>query len=273
MREGTAQTRTTVCRATPELHKLISGIKKSDFQSRLLTLLNDVCGADHCGIYRLDTEAPCRISVSSVNASDVSRPSRLYFEEGYWRRDPMVTMAHQRMNRADPSIIQVDVQKLSDTTLRDLLWKGAGIRERLMICGGSAQSSYGIVLLRSDTHPAIDHQDIDHLKDLADPLLSAVAAHHDASDTDQDLMEALVSVKEIERRLIGVSARLPKREAEVCARMLLRQSRMETSTALGITEATVQTYRKRVFQRLEVSSQRELAAWYLNLCKGGVTQQ
>src|SRR5690606_16731246 len=59
--------------------------------------------------------------------------------------------------------------------------------------------------------------------------------------------------------------RFPKREVEVCARILHGMSSIGIALDLGVSEETVRTYRKRSYQRLQIASERELLVWYLDL--------
>jgi DNA-binding CsgD family transcriptional regulator len=56
---------------------------------------------------------------------------------------------------------------------------------------------------------------------------------------------------------------LPRREAEVCARILYGMSSVGIALDLSVSEETVKTYRKRAYQRLNIGSERELLTWYL----------
>jgi DNA-binding CsgD family transcriptional regulator len=58
---------------------------------------------------------------------------------------------------------------------------------------------------------------------------------------------------------------LPRRQVEVCARILLGFSRDEISNDLGIGVETVQTHRKRAYCRLHVASDREFASWFADV--------
>ncbi len=62
---------------------------------------------------------------------------------------------------------------------------------------------------------------------------------------------------------IEATSELPRREAEVCARILYGLSSVGISLDLSVTEETVKTYRKRAYQRLVIGSERELLTWYL----------
>jgi DNA-binding NarL/FixJ family response regulator len=56
---------------------------------------------------------------------------------------------------------------------------------------------------------------------------------------------------------------LPRREAQVCSRILYGLSSAGIALHLDVSEQTVKTYRKRAYERLGIGSERELLTWYL----------
>jgi len=75
---------------------------------------------------------------------------------------------------------------------------------------------------------------------------------------------ALENLEEIEHCLRAMSA-LPRREAEVSARILYGLSTPGIALDLAVGEESVKTYRKRTYLRLQIGSERELLHWYLRL--------
>lgn len=68
-----------------------------------------------------------------------------------------------------------------------------------------------------------------------------------------------VGIREIERRFAARFPALTARERQVCARTVIGMTSEATALDLGIGIGSVQTYRKRAFQRLEISSAFQLA--------------
>ena len=76
--------------------------------------------------------------------------------------------------------------------------------------------------------------------------------------------QALRSLDVVESCLTAMTD-LPRREMEVCARVLLCQTALGISLSLEISEESVKTYRARAYRRLGIGGVRELWMWYLNL--------
>jgi DNA-binding CsgD family transcriptional regulator len=74
--------------------------------------------------------------------------------------------------------------------------------------------------------------------------------------------EPLSSLCTIEQCLAEASD-LPRREAQVCARVLYGLSSAGIGIDLDVGETTVKTYRKRAYRRLSIGCERELVTWYL----------
>jgi DNA-binding NarL/FixJ family response regulator len=73
-------------------------------------------------------------------------------------------------------------------------------------------------------------------------------------------MHSVVTLSDVEPSLAACN--LPRRQVEVCARILLGFTKEAISSDLGISVETVQTYRKRAYLRLHVTSEQELANWF-----------
>jgi DNA-binding NarL/FixJ family response regulator len=96
----------------------------------------------------------------------------------------------------------------------------------------------------------------------AELLMSVLAKHADVRQSRPNVAQALTELPEIEACIVATS-NLPRREAEVSARILYGLSSIGIALDLSVSEETVKTYRKRAYQRLGIGSERELLTWYL----------
>jgi DNA-binding CsgD family transcriptional regulator len=92
----------------------------------------------------------------------------------------------------------------------------------------------------------------------------ALLGQHAQRGQTHDAGDALRSLDVIEK-CIAVQAAMPRRESEVCARILYGLSTTGIALDLGVGEETIKTYRKRAYHRLGIGSERELLNWYLHL--------
>jgi DNA-binding NarL/FixJ family response regulator len=112
---------------------------------------------------------------------------------------------------------------------------------------------------------------IANLEALASPLLSILGKHASALWQRRQLLESLSSLEAIERCVATAPSALPRREAQVCSLILYGRSSLGIALELGVSEETVMTYRKRVYHRLNIGTQRELLMWYVSLWSVGTT--
>lgn len=243
------------------LADLVEGIGTEDFGSRLVGLLHDVCGADHCVVFQLGDESISALTSGSFDPTHAATPMvERYVREGLWRGDPAMTMARSQLGASSMSIIHVDLTDMGYTQLRPRVYPQ--VRDRVVVCGRRDKMDFGLSVVRTYPNPAFGAGAIERLSELSDTLLSAMAKHVSILLHKPNVALALTELAEIESCFIARSD-LPRRELEVCARILYGLSSIGISLDLGVGEESVKTYRKRAYQRLCIGSERELLHWYL----------
>lgn len=252
------------------LHSIIDVIGDDCFGKELLLFLNDVCGADHCAVFQIESAQPVKLAVASLDDSDTAeRCTNAYIESGLWQRDPTMTAARFTFNHVHPSLIRMDIQSLEDPELRSKIYSHMG--QRLLLCGRSAVGHVALSVLHSVERGDFAEDAIANLEALASPLLSILGKHASALWQRRLLFESLNSLEAIEACVAKSPDGLPRREAQVCSRILYGMSSLGISLELGVSEETVMTYRKRVYHRLNIATQRELLMWYVSLWSVGTT--
>lgn len=241
---------------------LIDSIGTEQFAWRLLALLHQVCGAKHFAAFQLGPDAITALAFSSLDCPQiVSAQVTRYVKEGWWRRDPVITLARQCMRESAPSLIQMKLDPGDDAELRQVIYPH--VRDAVMVCGRRGDAFLGLSILSARPNPEFAAGALLQLKQLADTLVSVMAKHASVSVQLPNAARALTDLLEIENCFLARSA-LPKRELEVCARVLRGISTVGISLDLGIGEESVRTYRKRAYQRMGIGSERELLQWYLD---------
>jgi DNA-binding CsgD family transcriptional regulator len=124
-----------------------------------------------------------------------------------------------------------------------------------------AGGAFGLSVLRSDPHSPFAGEESN-----AGPGRRTAGGHAGQArrrlPEPPNVAQALTALPEIETCIVATSD-LPRREAEVCARILYGLSSVGIALDLTVSEETVKTYRKRAYQRLAIGSERELLTWYL----------
>jgi DNA-binding NarL/FixJ family response regulator len=93
---------------------------------------------------------------------------------------------------------------------------------------------------------------LDHMMESGD-LLMSLLMKNDASGTPGAMLP-----ESFTDRLRLISPKIPRREAEVCTAIMLGMTSEAIALKLGISVNTVLTYRKRAYNRLNISCQNEL---------------
>lgn len=257
----------------PALHKLaanfpdlIMSIGQKRFGIQLLTLLNDTCGAEHATVFHLTADNLIEVTAASMDGSDTAhRQVGVYLKEGLWRRDPTLTEAQLRLSSETEAFVRTDVEHLTDDVLREIVYGEQHISDRLLICSRWGDDIVGLSVLRSSSAGQFTKSDIDAVQSIAGTIFALLAKHISITWDGPNVSVALTSLNEIEACVSACASSLPRREAEVCSRIIYGMSSVGISLELNISEETVMTYRKRTYHRLGIATQRELLLWYLNL--------
>lgn len=244
---------------------LIDAIGSRDFGPRLVSILNGICGAEHCSLLLFRGDSPVEVGAFSLDGTDTAhRQIGHYLENQYWRVDPRVVAA--RLNQSsDISMLKLDISSLPKDAMRTLIYDQQRMSESLLLFDRDQDVSAALSILRSDRSGVFRAGELASLSSIAETLLVILRKHAGVTLQYTGLTFALTSLKEIEACLSAAPEKFPTREAEVCARILYGISTAGIALDLGIGEQTVMTYRKRAYERLGIACQRELLLWYLAL--------
>jgi DNA-binding CsgD family transcriptional regulator len=218
---------------------LVSEIGSDCFERRLFDFLNVTTGADHCAIYRSKRNELQGLYALSLDGTDTAlRQVRRYIDEQHWRRDHMIQEAQHSP----------------------------------VVCRRADDDSLGfniLSVLRSARGGPFLPDDVSRLESFADVLMSIIEKHDEVRIRQPSVTEALASIADVERCIARAPEAPPRREIEVCARIVFGLSSNDIAADLGIGEQSVATYRKRAYQRLGIPSRRDLMLWYLALWQSG----
>jgi DNA-binding CsgD family transcriptional regulator len=260
----TVTVRENAARTAPQdaaLAKLVEAIGEDRFGPALARFLHGLCGADHFAAFRMGRDELREVAACCVDPERTARDRiERYVKQGWWKRDPAMTEAQRCLAGPAPSIIHVDFSDNGYADMRPSVYPH--VRDRLLLCGHSANTAFGLSILRADPHAPFAGEAIDNVARSAELLMAVLAKHADICQTRPNVAQALTALQEIESCIVATSD-LPRREAEVSARILYGLSSVGIALDLAVSEETVKTYRKRAYQRLSIGSERELLTWYL----------
>lgn len=242
---------------------LIEAIGERGFDAELLSLLNHTCGAEHCAIFAIEGPCPTELAAASLDGTDAAHlGAGLYVHGQFWRRDPTMAAARLPGNSSHLNLSRLDIARLEDQELKEVVYPRIG--DRLLLSGPTVVGRLALSVLKSGGGNLFGGTEMTALEEVSPVLLAILGKHAKALGQQQGFLRALESLEHIERALVCMEEHFPRRESQVCARMIFGMSSAGIALDLAIGEETVATYRKRIYQRLGISTQREMLVWYIS---------
>lgn len=261
MLTNAAHTRGGFSPADNVLAPLVDSIGEDSFALALANFLHVLCGADHFAAFRLGNDELRKVAACCVQPERTAvRQVESYIEGGMWKHDPAVYEARRCMMEPGAAIIHIDLNDKGYSELRARMFPQ--VRDRMLLCARNASGVFGLSVLRTEPHSPFENDAGKKLSDKADLLIALLSKHAEVASTRPNVAQALTDLRDIES-CIDVMGDLPRRESEVCSRILYGMSSVGIAIDLSISEETVKTYRKRAYLRLEIGCERELLTWYL----------
>ncbi|MBE0586538.1 MAG: helix-turn-helix transcriptional regulator [Hydrogenophaga sp.] len=247
------------------LHHVVDGIGSVVFWPRLIEFLSGSVGVEHCVVWQLSNEQMHKVGAASWNGADQAQRRLLqYAEPRFWRRDPALAMARQHGNPDESIMVRMDPRHVTDTLIRETLYGEDHVCERIVLCKHRPGTTFGLSVVRCEEQGPFSEHQVDVLGSVSETLLSVLGKHAQiVADRNSYNPVSDLNLHEIERSLRQSSPRLSNREAQVCARLICGRQMAAIAAELAVGTETVETYRKRAYERLGVSSKQELLLRYL----------
>ncbi len=183
---------------------------------------------------------------------------RLYLRR-FAGRDPVMT----RVPPPDAvEVIQRSADNTTDHELREAIFEPRQFREECVLLRTVFDAHYSISLSRSRRMPSFSLNEMARVRLLGDVLLPLAALHARQSiDAVQPCDHPAGAPDLLAIRLDEFGVMLSERERAVCSAVVRGDTYAAIGHAMGITKSTAETYVKRAFVKLGVSSRRDLLAW------------
>jgi DNA-binding NarL/FixJ family response regulator len=135
------------------------------------------------------------------------------------------------------------------------IYEKHNLRERLSVVARTQDDGlFAVNLYRENSQPAFTDAAIDGVRNVASMLMACVQRHVVLRTP------AAVGGSPLDK--------LPRREKEVCERLLKGWTQDGIAVDLGLTPATVKTYRNRAFVSLKIHTRHELSALVSGFSQG-----
>jgi DNA-binding CsgD family transcriptional regulator len=229
---------------------LIGSIGDAAFGQRGIEHLNRLLPIGWWAVYRLFDDAPPRLLAGGhLDAADCIADSFAAYRGGLYREDEAFGLSRERVRAgATPVMTYLHARELRRAH-RQRIYTRHGLSERLSVLGPDRDGALlAVNLYRRVDQPMVSDDERDRFHALGALLLACVARHVALADAARP----------------AVLAALPRRESEVCERLLRGWTHDGVAADLGISPTTVKTYRDRAFERLGIHHRHQLFALALD---------
>ena len=235
------------------LAKVIGCIGQPDFGVSALGSLNEVMPLCWMSIYSLRVNQPPLFhGGGSLQLPDRTTEAFHFYRQGIYLTDHTFDAAREGLKSGEAALTHCHAQEIPERHRRGIYTRN-GLRERASLVRIRDDGSLlAINMYRNERQGAFHDADIDVLGRLGEPLFSCVNLHIQLSGAPLHAIES--------PRLDDPLQGLPKREREVCERLLRGWTHEGVAVDLGISTGTVKTYRDRAFDRLGIHHRNELFA-------------
>lgn len=179
------------------------------------------------------------------------------YMDRYFRRDPVAQAIEAATEGGPIVVLRVGPEDIDEAEYRRPFFEEAAIVERVSFVHRVADRWLIMNVARRTPLGAFSDVELSDLANLS--LLLLPLAARQASKLRSAARPDPVSTQVLEDRFQDKFPALTPRERQVCARTALGMTSEATALDLGIGIGSVQTYRKRAFQRLQISTAFQLA--------------
>lgn len=241
---------------------VIERIGKPDFHDTLFSAVARDVGADYCLVSEITPAAPRILGSTGVKGQfHASSRYKRYESRQCWQFDPMLQIARGRRDGDDLLVLHQPRSSI-DLSAATMIY-GNDISDRLAtirVCSGRLVM---LALFRSSASDEFNEEHVRWISQSGGELLSVIGKHAEILSHGESVLEAVTSIDIMKQCLAASGNRLTARESDVCAGLISGASIIAIASDLKIGSETVVTYRKRAFEKLGISGQRELSRWYL----------
>lgn len=234
---------------------VIGAIGRPSFDAEALATLNDgALRAASWSVYQVWRDrAPVLHLSASRGVADTTRDCFAAYRDGLYRRD----CSFDRVRTARPghaAVLLMRADEAPNADHREIIYRRHRVLERLSVA--ALQDDGSLLALNLYQH---EHQggfasgERANLEAIAPPLLAAVRRH-------VSLTAERAGPADPRAALQARCPALTARELDVCERLLRGWSHDGIAADLGLSVATVKTYRARAFERLGLHFRSELFA-------------
>lgn len=214
-------------------------------------------------VYQLAAQCPPRLHLSaSVGVADTTRDCFSVYQQGLYRAD----RSFDTVAAGQAAVLRMHADHAPSPQHRDAIYRRHGMLERLSVVQRGDDGALLAINLYHHAHQGLfGDGELAGFAELA-PLLLAAVQRHLALAAALQVPPAAADQPDGSGPRQALQARCPAltaRELDVCERLLRGWTYDGIAADLGLSVATVKTYRARAFERLGLHFKSELFACFL----------
>lgn len=236
------------------LGAVIGAIGTPAFAAAALAAVHPMMRAGSWSVYRLWPDREPQMHLSAAHGvPDTTRDCFGVYRAGLYRRDRSFDSVRSAREHGATEVLRLRADEVANPDHREAIYRRHGLAARLSLARLDDDGSLLAVNLYRHGHDGpFGDVEVAHLADIG-PLLVASIARHVASAGAGDT--APVPPRQRLRRCCPA---LTDRELDVCERLLSGMTYDGIAADIGLSVATVKTYRARAFDRLGIHFRSEL---------------
>lgn len=244
------------------LASVIGAVGDAGFAGTALASVNGALNAASWSVYRVWRDrAPVLHLSSSHGVRDTTRDCFQVYRDGLYQRDRTFDAARNASARGEALMFRLRARDFPNRDHREAIYQRHGVSERLSIVAPQDDDSVlAVNLYHHDHQGSFTEAELANFEQLAQGLLATVRRHIELTEVATPKRPDLAALQLALQRHCPT---LPARELDVCARLLQGLSYDGIAADLGLSVATVKTYRRRAFERMGLHFKSELFAAFV----------
>lgn len=233
--------------------RLLDTLGRSDFSSAVMDAVAIGARASGCAAFLFRPEGG-----QALMASDADHGLAAHrYARDYWRGDVTFHDGRVTVIGRDAKLYHYPTKAVRDPRLLRDCYETSDTVDQVLLRRRAGDAVIALSIFRRRGPGRFSADCVAGLANLA-PMLLAAIGRHVALLPSPTSKARILSVKEAEQIVGALPAALTRREVQVCARVLRGLTSEGIAIDLGLSKATVATFRKRAYGRLGVSSAAEL---------------
>lgn len=245
------------------LTQLCRCIGSPAFESCLLKLLNKVTPVDHCVVFtygesgagHLFTHGRMRVEEAQQLADDYVR--------SFHRQDPNFPQLSAATEGCEDCLIPLAVDADIDAAYQNHFFDRHDLIDKASTIGKVEQGSVYCNFYRMGRSGPYSDKDWQLLEAILPLITTLISTHYrilqlSPADKQGQYRNARSMVHNIISKNVSPFSQLTPREREVCERILLGYTSVGIGLDLNIAQSSVVTYRRRAYEKLDISTQNQL---------------